>query len=116
MSDQANSAAKPGPGANRRVRRRASTSRPAAPSDTPARSEPRDPVRERPEPRDSYDHAEGHKDNERGVRALIASGPSQIPRITTMRTRDINRPTDEEIAAAESEVEIVRRNWKPPAR
>ncbi len=82
-----------------------------------APSQPGQPVRDSPaEPHDLYDLGDGHKDNERGVRALIAGGPSQVSRIATMRTRDINRPTDEELAAAEAEVEIVRRNWKPPAR
>lgn len=81
-----------------------------------APSQPRQPARNSPEPRDSHDLVDGHKDNERGVRALIASGPSQISRIATMRARDINRPTDEEIAAAEADVEVIHRNWKPPAR
>jgi len=78
------------------------------------RAQPRRPPASPSEPRDSYDPAEGSKDNDHGVRALIGSGPSQIPRIAAMRTRDINRPTDEELEAAEADVEIIRRNWKPP--
>jgi hypothetical protein len=33
-----------------------------------------------------------------------------------LRGRDLNRPTAEDLAAAEQEVVIVRRNWKPPER
>jgi hypothetical protein len=32
-----------------------------------------------------------------------------------LRARDLNRPTDEDLANAERDVVIVRRNWKPPA-
>jgi hypothetical protein len=31
-----------------------------------------------------------------------------------LRARDVNRPTDEDLAEAEQELTIVRRNWKPP--
>jgi hypothetical protein len=30
-----------------------------------------------------------------------------------MRARDLNRPTDEELAEAEADVVIVRRHWQP---
>ncbi|AEB46808.1 hypothetical protein VAB18032_28686 [Micromonospora maris AB-18-032] len=30
-----------------------------------------------------------------------------------MRARDAARPTDEDLAAAEAEIVIVRRNWTP---
>jgi hypothetical protein len=32
-----------------------------------------------------------------------------------MRARELNRPTEDDLAAAERDVVIVRRNWKPPA-
>jgi hypothetical protein len=32
-----------------------------------------------------------------------------------MRGRDVNRPSDEDLAEAERDVVIVRRNWTPPA-
>jgi hypothetical protein len=31
-----------------------------------------------------------------------------------LRARDVNRPTDEDLAEAEAAVVIVRRNWRPP--
>lgn len=116
VSDQANHpAAKPGPASTRRVRRRTSSKRTGARPDSPEEHPPQ-PIRPVDGPRDSYDLADGSKENDHGVRALIGSGPSQIRRIAAMRARDINRPTDEEIEAAEADVEVVRRNWKPPTR
>jgi hypothetical protein len=31
-----------------------------------------------------------------------------------LRARDVNRPTEEDLAEAERDVAIVRRNWQPP--
>jgi hypothetical protein len=31
-----------------------------------------------------------------------------------LRARDVNRPTEQDLADAEQEVVVVRRNWKPP--
>jgi hypothetical protein len=31
-----------------------------------------------------------------------------------LRGRDVNRPTDEDLAEAERDVAVVRRNWTPP--
>jgi hypothetical protein len=31
-----------------------------------------------------------------------------------MRARDANRPSDADLAQAEEETTLVRRNWKPP--
>jgi hypothetical protein len=31
-----------------------------------------------------------------------------------MRARDASRPTDEDVATAEREVNVVRRHWTPP--
>jgi hypothetical protein len=32
-----------------------------------------------------------------------------------LRGRDVNRPTEDDLAAAERDLTIVRRNWTPPA-
>jgi hypothetical protein len=32
-----------------------------------------------------------------------------------LRGRDVNRPSDEDLAEAERDLQIVRRNWKPTA-
>jgi hypothetical protein len=70
---------------------------PAAPP--PARATP--PRRRRAQP------AEG------GLRDLIGAGRSQVGVSGALRARDVNRPTDSDLAAAEQEVVIVRRNWRP---
>lgn len=51
---------------------------------------------------------------ERGLREIVGAGPSQLGPVRAMRARDANRPTDADLAKAEEEVELVRRNWKPP--
>jgi hypothetical protein len=52
---------------------------------------------------------------ERGLRNLVGGGSSQLGVSGALRGRDVNRPTDEDLAEAERDVVIVRRNWKPPA-
>ncbi len=51
---------------------------------------------------------------ERGLRDLIGAGSSQLGVSGALRGRDVNRPTAEDLAAAERDTIIVRRNWKPP--
>jgi hypothetical protein len=50
---------------------------------------------------------------DRGLRDLVGAGPSQLGPIRAMRARDVNRPHDEDEAAAERELVIVRRHWQP---
>lgn len=54
------------------------------------------------------------QDFDRGVRALVTSGPSQLSKATAMRVRDINRPSVSEMEDAEQATELVRRHWQPP--
>jgi hypothetical protein len=72
-----------------------------APADEPE-IEPTPAKRRRPDP------------NERGLRDLVGSGPSQVGPTRAMRARDANRPTEADLAEAEQEVVLVRRHWKPP--
>ncbi|HZC69243.1 MAG TPA: hypothetical protein VE442_00975 [Jatrophihabitans sp.] len=51
---------------------------------------------------------------ERGLRDLVGAGRSQVGVSGALRARDVNRPTDEDLAEAEQELTIIRRNWKPP--
>jgi hypothetical protein len=51
--------------------------------------------------------------SERGLRDIVGAGPSQLPPTRAMRARDLNRPSDAELAAAEQDLVIVRRHWKP---
>ncbi|PMR57639.1 MULTISPECIES: hypothetical protein [Micromonospora] len=55
----------------------------------------------------------GAEENERGLRGLVGSGSSQVSVTAAMRARDAARPTDEDLAAAEADIVIVRRNWTP---
>jgi hypothetical protein len=64
---------------------------------------PEPPRRRRP-PRES---------GERGLRDLVGAGSSQLGVSGALRGRDVNRPTDEDIAEAQRDVVIIRRNWKP---
>jgi hypothetical protein len=77
-------------------------------------------------PRDAPDARDGRNDPsgerqpappraERGLRNLVGAGSSQLGVGGALRGRDVNRPSDEDLAEAEREVVIVRRNWKPPA-
>jgi hypothetical protein len=47
------------------------------------------------------------------MRDLVGSGRSAIGVQGALRGRDVNRPTDQELADAERDIQIVRRNWKP---
>lgn len=59
--------------------------------------------------------AGGRDQGERALRDLVGAGHSQLGVSGALRGRDVNRPTDEDLAEAERSVTIVRRNWKPPS-
>ena len=50
---------------------------------------------------------------ERGLRGLVGSGSSQVSVGAALRARDAARPTDEQLADADANLVIVRRNWMP---
>ena len=50
---------------------------------------------------------------ERGLRGLIGGGSSQVKPTAALRARDAARPRDSDIARAEADLVIVRRNWTP---
>jgi hypothetical protein len=50
---------------------------------------------------------------ERGLRGLVGGGSSQVSVGAALRARDAARPTDEDMAAAETELLIIRRGWVP---
>ena len=54
------------------------------------------------------------KEAERGLRGLVGGGSSQVGVAAALRARDATRPTDEELAAAEANLLIIRRGWTPP--
>jgi hypothetical protein len=47
-------------------------------------------------------------------RDLAAPGPSRVGVSGALRARDVDRPTEEDLAEAERDVVLVRRNWTPP--
>lgn len=53
------------------------------------------------------------QDVERGLRSLVGAGSSQVSVVAAMRARDASRPTDEDLAAADENLQIVRRGWVP---
>lgn len=75
------------------------------PASQPAEPKPAPPRRRRP-PSESG--------SERGLRDLVGAGRSQLGVSGALRARDVNRPTEDDLAEAERDVVIVRRNWKPP--
>lgn len=54
--------------------------------------------------------------SERGLRDLVGAGRSQLGVSGALRARDVNRPTEADLAEAERDVVIVRRHWKPADR
>jgi hypothetical protein len=52
----------------------------------------------------------------RGLRDLVGAGPSQLGVSGALRGRDVNRPTADDLAEAERDLVIVRRNWQPDGK
>jgi hypothetical protein len=50
---------------------------------------------------------------ERGLRGLVGPGSSQVSPAAALRARDAARARPEDIARAEAELTIIRRNWSP---
>ena len=64
----------------------------------------------------AHDRGRGARETtDRGLRDLVGAGPSQLGVEGALRGRDVNRPSDEDIATAERDIVIVRRHWTPPA-
>lgn len=119
----------PGQGAARRRRRRTgSRSRqqpPPAASASPA-PEPDAAAPPRPAPpqspasagkrraRRSRSGTAKRDPSEHSLREIVGAGPSQLSLSAALRARDVNRPTDEDIAEAERDIVLVRRHWRPP--
>jgi hypothetical protein len=53
------------------------------------------------------------REAERGLRGLVGSGSSQVSVGAALRARDAARPTDAQLADADQNLAIVRRNWLP---
>jgi hypothetical protein len=55
------------------------------------------------------------RETERGWRDLAGNGSSQLGVSGALRARDVSRPGPAELAEAERNVQLVRRQWQPPA-
>jgi hypothetical protein len=73
------------------------------------------PEAPRPGKRRARGSAKGRDGGDRGLRELVGNTPSQLGPVGALRGRDVNRPTEEELAAAERDVVVVRRHWTPPS-
>ncbi|GAA4262200.1 hypothetical protein GCM10022255_098010 [Dactylosporangium darangshiense] len=64
---------------------------------------------------DTHHHHHHHDEvvSERGLRGLVGGGASQVSVSAAMRARDAARPSDDDIAAAERDLQIIRRGWVP---
>lgn len=60
---------------------------------------------------DQHDHDEAV--TERGLRGLVGGGSSQVSVTAAMRARDASRPSAADLAAAESDLLVVKRGWVP---
>ena len=109
----------PDPQRHRRRRRRATAVQgppPPAPS-AAAQTPPPVPVQasngkdERRKPRRKSGDRQARGDDPRGD--LAGTVRSQVGVSGALRARDVNRPTEEDLAAAEAQLVIVRRNWRP---
>jgi hypothetical protein len=84
------------------------------PVDDPPEPEPVPQRPTRPPPRPASGAGlGGDHESERGLRGLVGSGSSQVSVGAALRARDAARPTDAQLADADENLTIVRRNWTP---
>ena len=108
------------PAARRRRRRRRATRAEGAPqtASPPVPAEPAAAAKPQPNPAEPKPARKRRPardaGSERGMRDLVGAGRSQIGVDGALRGRDVNRPTEQDLAEAERDIVIVRRNWKPP--
>lgn len=108
-SQHRDQAPKPAGGRRRRVR----STQGAPPSQVPAERT----AAELPPAPQRHPNARGSRPDgtDSALRDLVGAGPSQLGVSGALRGRDVNRPTEQDLAEAERDVVIVRRNWRPPA-
>jgi hypothetical protein len=84
----------------------------AEPSEAPTERRRRIPSRRRRTAGETPDRSARDPSADRGLREIVGAGPSQLGVSGALRGRDVNRPTAEDLAAAERDVVIVRRHWR----
>lgn len=122
MGERAEGQAGRGEATHRRRRRRATadqgpppaaTGPSAGPSAGPPAAAPPVPVGKPAPKADKSRRRDPGGGPDRGLRDLVGAGHSQLGVSGALRGRDVNRPTEDDLAQAERDVVIVRRNWKP---
>jgi hypothetical protein len=99
----------------RRQRRRATAPQGPPPAAAPPVEAPAPPPAAEPKPAPPRRRRPpSESGSERGLRDLVGAGRSQLGVSGALRGRDVNRPTEDDLAEAERDVVFVRRNWKPP--
>ena len=107
-------------------RRRRRSQRPAGPAvpepdlagvaDPPVEVGRVEPAANRSAPNSQRGRTKGRNQSEdRGWRDLAGNSPSQLGVSGALRARDVARPSEADLAAAERELTIVHRQWQPPA-
>ena len=100
-------------GTHRRRRRRATARQGAPPVQEQQQPRPEPPAPAASAPKPARKPRPPRDTGERGLRDLIGAGPSQLGVSGALRGRDVNRPTEEDLAEAEETLVIVRRHWTP---
>jgi hypothetical protein len=81
-------------------------------AESPTERRGRIPGRRRRPAGENQDRSARDTSADRGLREIVGAGPSQLGVSGALRGRDVNRPTAEDLAAAERDVVIVRRHWR----
>jgi len=82
------------------------------PAESPTERRRRIPGRRRQPAGENQERSARDTSGDRGLREIVGAGPSQLGVSGALRGRDVNRPTAEDLAAAERDVVIVRRHWR----
>jgi hypothetical protein len=98
----------------RRPRRATEPDQPVASPPAPADRSEQAPAKPRKKAAARSGEGQSGRDTDRGWRDLLGNTPSQVGVSGAMRARDVARPTPAELLAAEQDLLIVRRQWKPP--
>jgi predicted flap endonuclease-1-like 5' DNA nuclease len=92
------------PAAQKPSTQKSATHEPATQKAATQKSATQKAARSRRKPRDAAP--------DRGLRDIVGAGHSQLGVSGALRGRDVNRPTEQDLAEAEQEIVIVRRHWK----
>lgn len=81
------------------------------PTRRPRRQDGARPGQRRPAPAERTSALDS--DSERGLRSLVGAGATQVSVSAALRARDACQPSPADLAAAERDLRIVQRGWRP---